>query len=420
MIRPAFALLAVVALTGCSLGSGAERTEDQLFELAPQEPGAGLDFYGTSVRQVDPQTFLPVGRAVPLGDSATSVVVSPDRSTLAFGGNNFHEVVLFETSSMRSRMLRLRKSGSRYVEVFSWPRPETLIAGSCLPTGHSGCYSARLWILDPARPKSRQSFPLKHHPTADFDPRTGRTFLVVPGLRRLVVAERDGRLRSLPLRIRPATFALDGGLGKGIAVAPRAPLAEIDLRTLTVRYRRVEGLDPSEAEVARAPLQEHRGTAEPENSSGRDLWSLGRGRFVVVVREERARGRFAARYLVRSLVLDARRWHVTRSAVGFPGHEPGGLLLRNVRAEDRSARRARPFLLEARDGEGRLRYRLDGAGRRLFTWRAGAGLLYAGRLDGHMTHVFDLASGKHLARIPPREIDYEPVPAILRLPPAED
>lgn len=419
MLRPAVAVLAVVALTGCSLGGGAEGTQDRLFELAPQEPGGELDFYGTSVRQIDPQTFLPVGRAVPLGDSATSVVVSPDRSTLAFGGTNFNEVVLFDTSSMRSRMLRLRRSGSHYVEVLSWPRPETLIAASCLPAGRSGCAAARLWILDPARPKSRRSLPLKHHPTADFDPRTGRTFLVVPGLRRLLVGEPDGRLRSVPLRIRPANFALDGRLGKGIAVAPRAPLAEIDLRTLTVHYRRVEGLDPSESEVDRASLEERRGTAAPENSSGRELWSLGRGRFVVLVREERPRGRFAARYLVRSLLLDTSDWRVTRSTVGFPGHDPGGLLLRNVRPEDRSARRARPFLLEARDGDGRLRYRLDGADRHLFTWRAGAGLLYAGRLDGNMTHVFDLASGKHLARIPPREIDYEPVPAILRLPPVE-
>jgi hypothetical protein len=203
----------------------------------------------------------------------------------------------------------------------------------------------------------------------------------------------------------------------GIAVAPRARVAEIDLRTLAVRYHRVGDLDPTESEVARAPLEEHTGTATPADSSGRQLWSLGRGRFVVLVREERAHGHFEERNLLRSLVLDARRWRISRAIDGFPGLEPGGLFLRNVRPEDRVARRVRPFLLEARDAGGRLRYRLDGRDKRLFTWHAGAGLLYAGRLDGHMTDVFDLATGKHLAAIPPREFDYETVPAILRLPP---
>jgi hypothetical protein len=189
-----------------------------------------------------------------------------------------------------------------------------------------------------------------------------------------------------------------------VVVGPRSPVAELDLRTLRLRYRRVRGLDPSEAEITRVGPREWTGTHNPHSTSARDASVLRPGLIRVHVRESRLVERWAVSEFGRSVVLDTHRWQVRRLRPTESADRVGDLMLVNSRPQGKAFP---PFRLEAYDRAGKMRYRIDGAPRRLFTWDLGAGLLYAGRTDGTMTHVFDASNGKLLRRIPPREFDFQ-------------
>jgi hypothetical protein len=423
-------VVVVAALAGCSFGSEDDSRQERIFELATYSHAQY--FTATALRAVDPKTLLPAGRPLQLGDSVTSRLLSPDRRALAFGGHNFGEIIFVDPATMRRRAVPLTKSPDRVVVLLSWPRRNLLIAESCRNAGKLGCFDERLWLVDPMSPRRRRSIPVPGISDSAYDPRTGMTIALIAGYRggirasRLLVADRHGRVRRIGLPpvpggvdarrraeahyVRPS-LALDSRRGLAVVVGPRSPVAEVDLRTLRVRYRRVPGLDPTEAAIARDRPREWTGTQNPHSESAREASLLESGRMLVHIGESRLANRYAVRELARTVVLDTRRWRVRELRPLEAGTRVGDLTLVNTRPQDKAFP---PFRLAAYDRQGKLRYRLDGAPRRLFTWQLGAGLLYAGDTGGSMTHVFDVATGKLVRRIPPRELDFEVEPAAIR------
>lgn len=381
------------------------------------------EFTASTLRRVDPATLLPVGKELRLGDSVTSRAASPDGSTLAFGGLNYGKLIYVDPSTMRRRSVRVTKERLRTVIAYSWPRRDVLVAGSCLNGGKWGCFENRLWIVDPTGRRPRRSLRLPAAPHVSYHPGTGRTFVLVSSFRggirpaRMLVVEPDGRIRRLVLQAivggrdarRPfgahyvgPSLALDRREGLAVIVGPDVPVAAVDVRTLRVRYHVVPGLDVPEAAIARDRPREWTGTHNPHSESARDAYAVRPGLLRVVMRETRLGPGYRVREQTRSVGLDLARWRLRplRSA------EPAGpVWLANTRPADR--REYPPFRLVAYDERGHVVYRIDGRRRRLYTWRSGAGLLYAGRMDGAMTHVFELATGKLIRKIPPRYISWE-------------
>lgn len=420
----ATALVAVALVSGCSLGDEGDARRERIFELTTY---LHADYFEASaLRAVDPKTLLPTGRPLLLGDAVTSRVVSPDGRTFAFGGNNYGEIVLVDPATLKRRTVALTKARDRAVFVISWPRRNLLVAESCAYAGKSGCFEHRVWLLDPTSPRRRRALRLPGFAGSAYDPRTGRTVALISGFEGgiraswLLVVDPDGRPRRIGLgRIhggvdarrrggahyaRPS-LAFDSRRGIAVVVGPRSQVAELDLRTLRVRYHRVSGLDPAEADIARDRPRAWTGTHNPYSESAREAVALEPGLVRVSIRESRLVGDGrAVRELARTVVLDTRRWRVRDVRPTEAGDRVGGLTLVNTRPQRDKV--FAPFRLEAYDQQGRRRYQLDGGRRRLFTWQLGAGLLYAGTTSGSMTHVFDVSTGRLLRRIPPRELDF--------------
>jgi hypothetical protein len=426
-------VLALIVVTGCTAADRDDVQRERLFELGgymhPEE------FEATTLRRVDPETFLPAGRPLRLGDSITTRVVSPDRSTIAFGGVNFGEIIFVDPETLQRRVLRVTRERFRTLFVLSWPRRDKLIAASCRGTGKYGCFEERLWILDPTGHRPPRSLRLPSLPDVGYDPATRRTFGLVAGFKGrirsswLLVVEPDGAVRRIALppleggvdARRPLgshyvhpSLALDSRRRIAVVVGPYAPVAEIDLRTLRVRYHRVRGLDPTDRDIARERTREWTGTHNPNSSSTRRASVVRPGLVLVEVAESRLVARLRVRELGRRVLLDADTWRA-RPPQGMleRAQRAGPVWLANTRPATR--KEFPPFRLVAYDDRARVVYRIDGRRDRLFTWRVGAGLLYAGRLDGSVTHVFDLSTGKLLGKVPPREFDFNVEPAAFRL-----
>lgn len=411
MRRYAVVLSAIVILAGCSGGGGGETTEEQIFELGEHLTEAGP--VGNSLRRIDPTTMLPT-RALALGDFVNSRALSPDGRTMAFGAANDGRIVFVDLATMARRSVRITKAQYRSVWVLSWPTRRTLVAASCHDAGKFGCFETRLWRLDPTNPRERRSTALPAVPQATYDAGTKRTFLLVRA-RRVLVVEPDGRLRSVALGHAATGLAVDTGRGEVIAVGPRVPVAAIDVRTLSVSYHRVRGLDPTDREIRRVEPREWTGTVSPHETSYRGIESFGGGRFLVQIHESRlTRGDGAVHELGRRAWLDTRRWQA-RPAPNAAWLEPeAGLVI--VHDRRRRNRSLEPSRLVAHEPDGDVRYRLDGRRDGLREWVVAAGLIYGGVSDGagSKTRVFDVATGRLLAKIPPRTLAWDNEPPAFR------
>lgn len=407
----AVVLSAIVLLAGCSVGGGGESTDQQIFELGEHVTESGP--VGNSLRRVDPATMLPT-RALALGDYVNSRVLSPDGRTMAFGAANDGRILFVDLATMTRRSVRITKAQYRSVWVLSWPTRRTLVAASCHDGGKFGCFETRLWRLDPSNPGARRARTVPAVPQAAYDERTKRTFLLVRA-RRLLVVEPDGRLRGVALRHAATALAVDSGLGEVIAVGPRAPVAAIDVRTLSVSDHRIRGLDPTEREIGRVAPREWTGTVSPHESSYRGIEPFGGGQFLVQIHESRlTRGDSAVHELWRGAWLDTRRWHVKPAPnASWLEPEAGLVIVHDRRLRGRSLA---PSRLVAYEPDGDVRYRLDGRKDGLREWNVAAGLIYGGVSDGagSKTRVFDVRTGRLLAKIPPRTLAWDNEPPAFR------
>jgi hypothetical protein len=410
----------VAALAGC--GHGSERPPaPRTFELVGYPfVRAGYDGAASSLRRVDPVTLGPFRRhGLRLGDYVTGPVLSPDRRLAAFSGS-FGQVVLVDLVHLR-RLGEVQFGGpDTPVSAIGWPNPDLIVAVRCTQRGKE-CFDRRIVLLDPERRRVRRTIRLPGGVASAYDAVHRRTvFLadarangVAPA--RLLVVDADGSIRTVVLRpvrtgrsavvqpglpagyerYRAASVAVDPIGGRAFVVSPYDPLAEIDLASLRVGYRRVAGLDPPPRQLARAPRRPWTGTANPSEGKMRTAVWLGRARLLVSGRETRLS---APGPMTRAADLPARIVDVSQGAVVrvLPAgwlQVAGGLLLVDGRGG----------MVSAYASDGRLRWRRQIPG----YWQVLAGHLYGGRRDGTLTRAYDLRSGRPLRAIRPRLVTQE-------------
>jgi hypothetical protein len=297
------------------------------------------------------------------------------------------------------------------VQPVAWPRPDLLVALGCLDAGKYGCIRNRLFLVDPTRLRRRASLDLDGPSVGAYDGGSGRSVVLVTrpvqGLRpaRLVVVERDGRVREVDLdRIvvgvdqrprlgpdfRSAGLALDRG--RAIVAGARSPVAEVSLPTLRVRYHRVAGLD---ARPRLGAARAWTGTVAPQTLHERSLARVWPSVLAVTggasTLERRGRG-IVVRYAEpRIRLLDTRTWSTRELPRAAEGRRVGRLFVVS-----------RPSGLVAYERSGAVRYRIR---LRSFTWSAFGDRIYVGGIDGRKTRVLDGRTGRLLRRVRPTEVE---------------
>jgi hypothetical protein len=276
------------------------------------------------------------------------------------------------------------------VEALAWMRPRRIVAALQLRRG--------IIVVDPKTGAIVRRTPLPLSPRFGAWARTpaGLAFLTEGRALRLVVADAAGSVRIAPLRrIRPRRsgfpgLAVDRRGRRVLVFAARAPAAEVDLRTMHVRYHRV---------AWPRPLRRRQGQAR--RSSRGAVW-LGKGLVAVF-------GQDSASTPAGVQIVDTRTW--------------------KVRTVDRNADRARLAagrLLVYRSGV--LTPRAAGVGLRVFTRdgrrlvshllgtevlevEVAGGRAYAYRLGGRSRalHVVHARSGTivRTGRPPPRAYEVD-------------
>jgi hypothetical protein len=262
--RGFFASCALV-LVASSCGGSANRPEQRLiaFDDGP---------YRSTLARVHPATLRLDGRRSALSDFVgegpsfdhATGDISPDGRTLALGGANFAEIMLVDLASLRqtARFTILRRAKGRgvSVQVESWKRPERLIAVATpwrykVPDPGPDF----LALVDPVHRRVIRRVPLDGW-IADAArlPDGAVAVLTSRGTRapRIVELGLDGKVRRLDLtglgspfrgvRVGGEYFAPQvwAGLategGRAFVSLPGSSIAEVDLRSMRVRYHDVD------------------------------------------------------------------------------------------------------------------------------------------------------------------------------------
>ena len=221
MGTPAAALLAVVGI------------------LAP------LNGDARTLTRFDPLSLRPMGPRITLPEYHDAWSHSPDRSRLALGMGGAGRTCGRGICLVDVRDMEIvgRVAAPIAVEALAWMRPRRIVAA--LQARHG------VIVVDPTTGAIVRHTPLPLSPRYGAWARTpaGLAFLTEGRLLRLVVADAAGDVRIAPLpRIRPRRsgfpgFAVDRRGRRALVFAGRAPAAEVDLRTMEVRYHRVAGHD---------------------------------------------------------------------------------------------------------------------------------------------------------------------------------
>ena len=409
--RVGLAVLAVVA----ALAS----PQSNVFELA-HYPFAGRGYVGSgsSIREIDPETLTPVERhGLRIGDATYGPVDAPDGSRVAFGADVFGNVTIVDMRRRRIvRRIEVARTGFG-VEPIGWPSANLLALHVFRDAGKYGWLRNSLVLVDPARGRVLRRVPLGNDVEVGYDRHTRRSVVLctargggsLPELAvgiapaRLVVVDAAGSVRETRLvRIRSGTakhrfgprrqlagLSIDSGGGRAIVVAAGAPVAEVDLRTLRVRYHRVARLDPPRSALAHVPAAPWQGTMNPNSSVERWARPLWPGRVLVGGSESMlARRGTASRSLFLPLrVLDTRRWrsHLVGGEFGNAYFARGRLIV------------GRAAGWAAYDRRLRIRYVVA----RHVPAKAYGDRLYLERRDGAATRVYDAHTGRFLRRIRP-------------------
>jgi len=268
-IAAAVALLAA-ACSGASHHAAAGRAHAG---SAPRQELFGFDTYYTAdesgltrVVRLDPVTLReqPFG-SLRLGDSVTGHVLSPDRTSLAFGGENDGEVIVadlvrYDVASRVNVVANPQPSDGPRISVFvaAWPRADRLL-GYAEPIAAHVTYPARFVLVDLVTHRVSRSAPLGGWVVATAALGDGRAvFLVEPvgalGPARLVIADAEGRLRStmlantVPAGVPAARGDQDVEPGLAVVgdhiyvVGESDRIADIDASSGRLAYHRVRGL----------------------------------------------------------------------------------------------------------------------------------------------------------------------------------
>jgi hypothetical protein len=207
--------------------------------------------------RVDPATLEPLpGPRARLGGHTFGWSFSPDRLKIVLGGQVVAELRFIDLTRMRllgGDDLRLKRRG--IVATTAWPALRRVLAVVQSP----GCCigEATAFVVDPIARRILRRYPLRGSLQGFARFRGGLVLVVSPprslGPSRLAVLDRRGKLRSLvlaeilsgqepvqpgnrPGKERRPGAAIDAVGGRAFVVGADAPLAEVDLVHMRVRY----------------------------------------------------------------------------------------------------------------------------------------------------------------------------------------
>jgi len=278
--------------------------------------------------RADRVTLKPIeGPAVRAKGAFEQPVYSPDRKSVALGGNDGTVIVVDATHLRLTETVRVGPPGDD-VRVIAWPEHDRLVAISYTARVPRP-YVTRVVAVDPIRGDVLVStaFPAAdaQHAGATQDGRVPLLIISRRGLApiRLVVVEPQGTMRTMTLgRVRAGTarkaphtrsvgFAVDAQGERAFVVSPNGDVATVQLAALDVRYRHVEGLESRASSRLKYRFQYRRRSAS---------W-LGAGRlgvsggdsslenlFPVDIRNTKAPPEEFVSFGLR--ILDTRRWKV--------------------------------------------------------------------------------------------------------------
>jgi hypothetical protein len=238
---------------------------------------------------VDRASLEPIGKsAVRVTGSFEQPVYSPDRKLVALGGDKGELAVIDAGRLKLTRTVRVAPSGND-VRVAAWPSIDRVVAISF--NGRAPLpYVTRVSVVDTNSGRVIATARFRDREVGGAHARTESglvPLLVVSRNRfahpRVLTVSRDGRLRTVTLdRLRAGSDPRYGERAPGIAVDPTGerayvleadrPVAIVDLRTSSVRYRALAALNVG---PVRAP---HPSGPPPPTDRRRQAMWLGDGR----------------------------------------------------------------------------------------------------------------------------------------------
>ena len=243
--------MAVAALLALGIASptdtasrGAQRAKRPATVLALHYSGRS----SAELLRVDRKTLRAIrGRRVTIGSEPGAWALSPDGSRLAIGSGGALGLRIVDVSRMRSVADVPTRNG--YVSIMAWLTPRRIV----------GVEESGLFVVDPVRKRLLRSESLDGSPYGAA--RFGAALVLLLssgdglGPARLALVDADGAVRSVALDRILAGFrnptgepdgsvgeswrpglAVDAAGGRAFVVGGGAPVAEVDLRSLLVRY----------------------------------------------------------------------------------------------------------------------------------------------------------------------------------------
>lgn len=413
-------LAVAMALVGIAVGCSGERPSEErpqtkVFEMAiyaiDGDPYLG---FGSSVRQVDPDTLEPVTRrGLRLGGYSWRLALSPDREQAVFGIDS-GELVFVDLPKMEVEARLRLGSPDLIVQPIGWPRRDLLYVLSCRDAGKYGCFDNRLLLIDPTGPKQVAAIDLNGGASGRYDWTSRRAVIRVSPINlkptRLLVAEPSGSIHEVELgRILAGTeerrfgphivspgFVVGGG--RAIVLGTRGLIAEVSLKSRRVRYHRAPELSTTRLNMRRAISERWGGTVNPSSEQAVFAKTAWPGTLLVLSHRSvlTQRGQ-RVRRSNRTHLLDTQTW-ITRQA-------PSNYMLRAadvlITSEGRPYRGPHTILAYERSGVVRYRLKLRGS----ITYSTYGDRLYVGRLDGRTTRIYDAQTGRLLHRRSPTEVE---------------
>jgi hypothetical protein len=337
--------------------------------------------------RLDPVSLRPEGPRVGLGEYHDAWSFSPDGSRLALGMGGARRtcgrgICLVD---VRDMAISGDVEAPIAIEALAWPRPRRIVG--VLQAGG-------IVVADPLTGTIVRRTPLPYRTRfAEWERTPGGLALLMNGPPlRLVAVDASGTARDAPLdRIRPAEngypgLAVDRRGRRALVVAAGAPVAEVDLRTMRVRYHRVR--------FARSP--------RARRTTGRDALWLGNG--LMAVSGEGPTGRPEGVHVVDTRTWTARTVEARASRVRLAA---GRLLV--YTAEVFRPRAAGVGLrIYTRDGRRMVSHLF---GSQSFDVEVAGARAYAYRIDGRRRalHVIQARTGRILRTraAPPRRYDVD-------------
>jgi hypothetical protein len=203
---------------------------------------------GSKLVRLDRRTLVPVSKKrVALGSGSGAWALSPDGSRLAVGTEAALGLRLVDVKRMRTVADVQTRNGQ--IAAVTWLTPRRIV----------GVEETGLFVVDPVARRLIRSEPLDEYAVAVGRTADALVLLLAPrdqlGWARLALVDPEGAVRSVVLdRIlagsrfpaEPAAsvgerwspgLALDAVGGRAFVVGGDSPIAEVDLRSLSVRYR---------------------------------------------------------------------------------------------------------------------------------------------------------------------------------------